>query len=106
MSKKKNIPVPRKKKLGEKEPYADTDWEHIAELLERIHEERKSVAHAFKLALADYTEGGGSKSYFPVYLLETYGIEVNDNNLPEFLYFPTYTVVNQAKYEFFALRYL
>lgn len=108
MSKKKKVipAVPKKKKLGEKDPYTDTDWSKIVELLDKIHAERKSVTQAFSQALADYIEAGGSKSYFPVYLFETYGIEVNDNNLPEFLYFPTYSVVDHAKYEFFALRYL
>jgi hypothetical protein len=108
MSKKKKVipAVSKKKKLGEKDPYADTDWSKIVELLEKIHEERKAVTQSFIQAMTDYIESGGSKAYFPAYLKETYGIKVGNENISELLYFPEYTVIDHAKYEFFALRYL
>lgn len=100
MSKKKKIPPISHKKKRDDSSVAD--WEHITKLIEQLQEERKSIVNALRQAEHDYTEIGGSKAYFPAYLKETYGIDLS----PDVAIFPTYSIIDVAKYEFFVLRYL
>lgn len=92
----------KKKKKSEDREAA---WAHIASLLEKIEKERKEISVAFTRAKEDYINEGGSRLYFPMYLKETYGVEITSDEMV-FSVFPSYTIVDIAKYEFFALRYL
>lgn len=96
----------KKKKVVSQEDN-DTKLEHITALLDQIQRERKAYVDAFTIARKDYVKEGGSKMYFPMYLKETYGIDLRgwvEVNILSYL--PDFTIVDQAKFEFFALRYL
>lgn len=96
----------KKKKNVQSENDSDK-WEQITAILEQIQQERKSYVDAFTVARDDYVKEGGSKMYFPIYLKETYGIDLRDWSEVNILsYFPDFTIIDPAKFEFFALRYL
>ena len=98
----------KKKKVISQED-RDANWDHIIASLEELHRKRNSYVDAFTIAKNDYVNEGGSKMYFPTYLKDTYGIVLPDLSKisdPVLKYFPDFTIVDRAKFEFFALRYL